>query len=486
MKHLVLILLLSCIPTIALASTPIWQQASEYPDRVILNPTQLPSESFSVNWRTSEEVEITVAQIAPVTSAARFDLGAKTYKAKTQRAELRRGNSIPSNVHEQSRDNVNQERAQYHYNTHLADVAYHEVTFKNLKPNTRYAYRVRGGLGKWSEWYMTKTAGLPSSSTTRFLYFSDAQNGMREQFPALLRKGFKAMPDADFALYTGDLVDHGARDLEWAQWFSAGQFIHAEIPVVPVVGNHEYAHQHLTDGGKQWVLSRFWQDQFKLPTSPELSNQLQETAYTLHYPNTDVFIVNTEIRHNETAFAMQTKWLRQTLSESKAKWKIIAFHHPIFSNCGMPLNSPGQDEPAVRSALLPLITEFNVDLVLQGHDHAYSRGSIKSEQGTHVNSVFVTASSSPKAYPLKKTRWDEYEKFNVTLERVGENTPTYQAIKVHENTLSYRSYTLTGELYDAFDITKTQPGNVMTYPYGLMKERLFSNTEPYKHHNSLY
>ena len=79
---------------------------------------------------------------------------------------------------------------------------------------------------------------------------------------------------------------------------------------------------------------------------------------------------------------MQTKWLRQSLSESKAKWKIIAFHHPIFSNCGMPLNSPGQDEPAVRSALLPLITEFNVDLVLQGHDHAYSRGSIKSEQGT--------------------------------------------------------------------------------------------------------
>jgi hypothetical protein len=120
----------------------------------------------------------------------------------------------------------------------LPGVAYHSVRFDDLKPDTLYAYRVMGADGHWSEWFQTRTA--PTSGPVRFIYMGDAQNGVLSLWSRTIRAAFQAAPDARFMLHAGDLVNRGSRDVEWADWFKAGSFLHAMVPAIPVAGNHEY------------------------------------------------------------------------------------------------------------------------------------------------------------------------------------------------------------------------------------------------------
>ncbi|MCW8924912.1 MAG: hypothetical protein OQJ84_01545, partial [Xanthomonadales bacterium] len=80
---LLLLLLLTGV-AVAADENPPWQQPGAWPDRVIATLTAEPASSFSVNWRTGAGVISTVAEIAPATAAARFDLAAKRVPAHSE------------------------------------------------------------------------------------------------------------------------------------------------------------------------------------------------------------------------------------------------------------------------------------------------------------------------------------------------------------------------------------------------------------------
>jgi hypothetical protein len=65
--------------------------------------------------------------------------------------------------------------------------------------------------------------------------------------------------------------------------------------------------------------------------------------------------------------AAQTSWLRQTLSRSRARWRIAVLHHPPFT-CGT-----YSSHTAVVARWVPLFERFRVRVVLSGHDHNYQR-----------------------------------------------------------------------------------------------------------------
>jgi 3',5'-cyclic AMP phosphodiesterase CpdA len=75
-----------------------------------------------------------------------------------------------------------------------------------------------------------------------------------------------------------------------------------------------------------------------------------------------LFLINSNRR-----VSAQRRWLDQALARSTAAWKIVAFHHPVFS-CG---EYTGVAE--MRRLLAPLFERRDVDLVLSGHDHNYQR-----------------------------------------------------------------------------------------------------------------
>jgi hypothetical protein len=64
------------------------------------------------------------------------------------------------------------------------------------------------------------------------------------------------------------------------------------------------------------------------------------------------------------------------------------------------------------------------------------------------------------------------------MDRAVENTQLYQVISVDQKTLSYRSCTVTGELYDAFQIVKKRkwPNKFIDKQPKNFPERRFDNT----------
>lgn len=65
--------------------------------------------------------------------------------------------------------------------------------------------------------------------------------------------------------------------------------------------------------------------------------------------------------------AEQREWLEDTLAGARARWIVVALHHPPYS-AGW-----HGSERRVRRAFVPLFRRFGVDLVLAGHEHDYQR-----------------------------------------------------------------------------------------------------------------
>jgi predicted MPP superfamily phosphohydrolase len=70
----------------------------------------------------------------------------------------------------------------------------------------------------------------------------------------------------------------------------------------------------------------------------------------------------------------QIKWIEKELKTSSSHWKIVFFHHPLYSSG----RRHGSDL-RLRAVLEPLFITYNVSVVFTGHDHVYER--LKPQKG---------------------------------------------------------------------------------------------------------
>jgi predicted phosphodiesterase len=325
-------------------------------------------------------------------------------------------------------------------------VNYHSVVFKNLKPNTLYAYRV-GTKENWSEWIQFKTANT-GYNPTQFVYFGDAQNDILNHWSRVIRMAYKTAPNASFVIHAGDLVDTAHKDSEWAQWFKAGGFIHSQWTAIPVVGNHEFSRMDGYGGVEPRKLSIQWRPQFNLPVEQTLDSKLHETVYKIEYQDILIVVLNSTGHLEE-----QTEYIKEKLRNSNAKWKIVTCHHSVFSP------AEGRDFEFARKIWKPLFDKYGVDLVLNGHDHTYARGHVpvKSSnisQAENIKTLYITSVSGPKLYKLDKEQIKNYESDGYNNVKFGEQTQFFQVISIEDEKLIYSAYTALGSLYDKAIITK--------------------------------
>ncbi|MDP2320594.1 MAG: metallophosphoesterase [Acidobacteriota bacterium] len=70
----------------------------------------------------------------------------------------------------------------------------------------------------------------------------------------------------------------------------------------------------------------------------------------------------------------QIAWLEKELTASSHKWKIVAFHHPLYSS-----GERHGSDLVLREVLEPFFLKHNVSVVLTSHDHFYER--VKPQKG---------------------------------------------------------------------------------------------------------
>lgn len=476
-----------CVAGIAAAHErhdPPWQEASAWPDRVAATVTDDPTTSFAVTWRTDDSVGGSRAQIVEANADARFDLGAKTVRARTEVLDLE--------VLTQG------DRSAYSpYNQGLGKTHHHSVTFQQLEPDTLYAYRVEGGGGLWSEWYQIRTA--PKVGPLQMVYFGDAQNGILSHWSRMIRMAGRTAPNAHFMLHAGDLVDKADRDRDWAEWFEAGGYWHATPMMIPVPGNHEHYRAAKTDGSESArVLTPYWQANFTLPIAKGLPEHLHEQVYESRLsPDVHVFVLSSTLYD----FELQAQWLDQRLAASDARWKIVTMHHPYFAAA-----ADRRERDAVRrKAFSGVIDKHDVDLVVVGHIHFYNRASevpvgetpsarVAKGEGRIVETMYVISASGAKSgqvfQPDQVDRlfgdgipdWDR-----ASLDRTAGNTPMFQVLDFDGARLSFRAFTGIGQEYDAFTLEDLGDGRNRLIDgeaaYG--DTRYFGNTGPYEDHNEL-
>lgn len=392
-------------------------QPNAFPDRIILTATQNPAFSQSVSWRTHAEMTGSYAQISVAGDSPALHLT----------AELVQGTSTTL----ESMNGVGR---------------HHRVQFENLAPDTLYAYRVRGDE-TWSEWFQFRTAKNDMSSHTA-IYFGDAQNAVKAHFSRVIREAFSTAPRAQVMVHAGDLVDSGSNanhDNEWGEWFDAGSFINSMIVNVATPGNHEHVRQ---ESGPRTLIPQW---PAHLPTPGNGPAALSNTLFYMDYQGVRYISLDSQqALQDDALIQIQSAWLRETLSNNPNNWTVITYHHPMFSV------SLGRDNPRLREHWQPIFDEFNVDLVLQGHDHTYGRGENvttgASGQLGGAGPMYVVSVAGPKMYMIGDSAQE-------TMDRLAEDTQLFQVIEFTPDKIIYQARTVTGQLYDAFDIERQADGS---------------------------
>ncbi|MBE9035974.1 metallophosphoesterase family protein [aff. Roholtiella sp. LEGE 12411] len=92
----------------------------------------------------------------------------------------------------------------------------------------------------------------------------------------------------------------------------------------------------------------------------------------------------------------QITWLEQELSLSKATWKVVFGHHPIYSSGHYGSN------PDFIKIFTPLFQKYGVQLYINGHEHNYERTRVID--GT----TYLICGAGAGNRPVGRSEWTEY------------------------------------------------------------------------------
>lgn len=309
--------------------------------------------------------------------------------------------------------------------------AVHKAEASGLEPGTTYSYRVGSGEEKgWSDVAVFQTEEADTENVT-FINVTDSQ-GVTEQDFSLwghtLDKAFAIFPAASFIVHNGDLTEEPSDEQAWSYLFEKASKWVTQVPFMPVTGNHDEV-----DGNAEPFVSHF-----NLPDNGA-EGSIPGTSYSYDYGPVHFVFLNSESNIKE-----QTKWLRSDLESTDKAWKIVAMHQGPYG---------GNTYKKVKD-WTELFDEFEVDLVLQGHNHEYSRSyplrdgkivgdgeaAVQNREGT----VYVVTNTAGQKFNEKKE-----DKFYHKVHFQNEKQ-MFAGIVINGKTLTYQAYDVDGKKWDEF------------------------------------
>ena len=329
--------------------------------------------------------------------------------------------------------------------------SYFKVGITKLAPGQTYRYRVANGAN-WSNWFTFKIDN-PANGDYSFIFIGDVQDSVNGVSGELFHKAYDSEPNAAFMMFIGDMIER-PHDAYWGVWFDAGKDLFRSVPVIATPGNHEYYK------GLIQTLDERWMAHFPFPQNGP-PNFLGRVCYW-DYQNTRYISIDSNGIQSIPSALEQRKWLKSVLENTHQRWIVVMMHHPLYST------SRGRDYFYLRWLFKSLFDQYNVDLVLQGHDHAYGRLAHieNSDNNEKPGPVYVVTHASPKLYDVG---------FSKNMDKLATNTQMYQLIDVTSDSIRYRTFTSDGTYFDGFTISKNNSGEKS------VKEHAPLNSNQYLH-----
>jgi hypothetical protein len=182
----------------------------------------------------------------------------------------------------------------------------------------------------------------------RVLAFGDFGDGSeRQRTMAEAMQRYHARKPFTFAVTLGDnFYPTGMSGPEDPRWDRDFKRLYGPMRIVfyPSLGNHDWFQ---TDSPAAEILHSHEEPLWRMPA----------TRYTFVAGPVQFFSIDTNV-----VTRAELDWLDAEVGKSKARWKIVYGHHPIYSD-----GKHGGD-PTVRDSVYPLL-KGRVDVYLCGHEH---------------------------------------------------------------------------------------------------------------------
>ena len=287
-----------------------------------------------------------------------------------------------------------------------------------LQENTAYSYRV-GTEGGWSATYTFKTQKFDGDFD--FLFFGDPQIGSSGDtakdgagWTDTLNVSLAANPNAELLVSGGDQVETANTESQWDAFLASDKL--RSYPWAATIGNHDV-------GGKAYD-QHFWTPNTDRSADFYSGSTTSQSGGDYWYMYKGVLFIHLNSNaYAGTKDAAHVAYVTSVVNaHPEAKYTVLVYHHSIYS----PADHANDGDNAQRRRDFPTaFSNLGVDLVLQGHDHSYSR-SYALKNGQKANAaeqpgaaqvatgpggvIYVTGNSASgsKYYDLTTPRAGEY------------------------------------------------------------------------------
>lgn len=256
-----------------------------------------------------------------------------------------------------------------------------KATISGLSPKTTYYYKVGQKDIKSFETGDTDSfrfafAGDPQIGSSNELKGSDTAEFYTAQSNAVANDSYSwsetlskiKSAGTDFIVSAGDQIQSTKKkspnksstvsEIEYAGYLSPD--VLTSLPVATTVGNHDADNEN-------------YKYHFNVPNLSGLGDNGKVGGdYYFVYNNVLFIMLNTQ----DTNSAEHIRFIEETVAKNTdCKWKVVTLHQDIYGS------AEHSNEPEIinlRYALTPAFEKNGIDVVLTGHDHAYSRSKFLS------------------------------------------------------------------------------------------------------------
>ena len=322
-------------------------------------------------------------------------------------------------------------------NNDIPKMNYTHATLPHLEENTTYMYRFFNGVN--GEKSPIRRFDTNNNGETNFIAVADPQLGASGDLEAdnagwqnTVNQMAQLNKNPDFLMSLGDQVN-----LPWDEKAYSG-FIEAKgmenFTVVPTLGNHDRA-------------NKAYSEHFNIPNLQNGGKNLASSDFYFTHNDTLFVSLNSESLdykgHEET--------MKRAIADTKdqnPKW-IVALTHRNPYSAGK--HSDKLATKIRRDKFAPLMKKYNVDLVLGGHDHSYSRSHVMNGKDAQVKwdengaapqtysnpngTIYVTlnSASGSKFYELDGKK-------DYAVKSIQDNQPAYTKVNITKDYIEVLTY----------------------------------------------